>query len=79
MASCLKDIVLSVTPRLRASEGLPELELPRIDPFDLQQVSIDGERGLKANMTNLRLFGVTGGLTPENLNIRSAPSHNKKR
>lgn len=75
MASCLKDILLSVAPRLKDPRGLPELELPRVDPFDLHHVEIDGERGFKGNFTNLRLHGVTGGLTPQNLQIKVNPKN----
>ncbi|CAG0917231.1 unnamed protein product [Notodromas monacha] len=75
MASCLKDILISVGPRLKDPDGIPELELPRVDPFDLKEVSIDSDRSINGNFTNLRLYGVTNGLTTENLNIVVNPKN----
>uniref|UniRef100_A0A182RPV4 Hemolymph juvenile hormone binding protein n=1 Tax=Anopheles funestus TaxID=62324 RepID=A0A182RPV4_ANOFN len=60
LTDCLKDALQHLRPYL--SSGIPEIKLPSVEPFVMDQLSLQltgGPQGYRINLKNMEVFGAS--------------------
>ncbi|KAK4879066.1 hypothetical protein RN001_007212 [Aquatica leii] len=57
LSACITESIMALVPRLKS--GIPELEVPSLEPLEFDTLSIGGATGLSTNLTEVFAWGAS--------------------
>jgi len=69
LSTCLKRFL--VDKREVLADGIPELDIPALEPAKFPLVRLVDNTGFEGNFTDIRVFGLTSGFDDTTLNIKT--------